>query len=1025
MRHGILFYSLLGLIALGSLGGVSAYSLFQNLCFPLANGTPCINWTGSQYEWTNISVAGDGNNYPNTLTVNQTNGNYTIQLARSGLSTLVANFTVNTTTSTGGGGISRVDLYNGTGINVTGNGTNYTIGVANLQACNAASEYSVWNGSHWLCDNDGSGTTYTFSNTDGLVNLSGSPSLVINLNLTAMDLRYTLRSVYDAFVTAIFTNVTTLQTFDNAIYTNVTALQARQTGNTTGTGIANYVARWTNGTNIGTGSITDTGSTVTINSTINLITPTNSNYESLVIFSNETSGGSNNGKIRFEGYGVNGYNKIEFNPEEATSPGSTKVLFNVHNKNWIDNATHQHFSIYTTNTTDSLVKRFDLEYNQTTSDADFSNSNLNLYDGNFAVVEGNASIGAINPALNQRLYIYEPTAGAVAMRIDRGSPNYVSFVTPSGSPSAMEVRVSSTDTPSYYMYVSDGGDYRKGDIRFAQNLYVNKNASINGSANISTVTYTPQLCLSGDCRTSWPSSGSSGGWTNTSTQTTTELRVGINTTSPNSTLHVIGNASIESSLNAANLVLTNTNAGRTVGLRIYRPAAGGLFFTTAGGTPASSQIGIETSGLVQAMPINLYSGTSGNYVHGDVTIGSNGATNQPTSYFSFTTQKTGFNTSAPNATIHVLGTANITQIHSEQICLNSDCRTVWPAAGGGSGGNMSQFVVSDGTTATTVYNNTQVTFTAGSNMVITNNGGNFTFAASVSGGSGNVSGNGTSGYVPLWNGASTQNNSRVFQNSTAINIEKGDFLVNGYSEDRTSLNYFYPQHTEFCDNTVNNGGSGGAFVAGAVSSGVISFTSSSIGQANHPCIVSILDSTTSGGGAFYSAGPNSGVRLKGGENTTVIFRTTVSAGKTNITHRFGFLDSATTAEPTDGAYMQFNISYPNSAAGNVLYAMTTNNSVRTSSAVNTTYSFANNTWYIANVALSLDGTIAYFKLYNETGNLLWNTSIGSNIPRISGRETSQKWISMQSTTDSSSTIADLDYMDFKILQPVRSVVLNG
>lgn len=775
------------------------------------NGTVCINRSGFYYNGVNLTPSADGNNYPTALTVNSTNGNYTIQLARSGLSTLVANFTVNTTSGGSGGGISRVDLNNGTGINVSGNGTNYTIGVANLQACNSVTEYSVWNGSHWLCDNDGGGTTYTFNNTDGLVNLSGSPSLIINLNLTAMDLRYTLRSVYDAFVTAItasaggWTNTSTQTTTQLRVGINNTAPNA----------------------------------TLDVTGTLTVRTPTNG-----IIQLND---GTNANAI----WGING-------------------------------------GFVGSNGFNNIVSR---------------SNGIKFYTGS--------------------------TINTMTLGTERGVIN-------------------------------------------ATNGY----------------------------------------W-------------GINNSQPNSTLHIVGNASIEHNVNTPNLIITNTNAGQTEALRINRPGVGGLFFTTAGGSPATANIGSLSSGLTQAAPIKISTASSGNYVHGDVTIGPNGGTNNPASYYSWSANKVGFNTSAPNATVHVLGTANITRILTEEICLNSDCRTAWPAGGSGSGGNMSQFTVSDGTTATTIYNNSQVTFTAGSNMVITNNGGNFTFAASVSGGSGNVSGNGTSGYLPLWNGATTQNNSRLFQNSTALALEQGDFLMNGYSADRLSLNYFYPQHTEFCDSTVNNGGSGGAFVAGAVSSGVISFTSSSIGQANHPCIVSILDSTTSGGGAFYSAGPNSGILLQGGENTTVIFRTTVSAGKVNVTHRFGFLDSATTAEPTDGAYMQFNISYPNSAAGNVLYAMTTNNSVRTSSAVNTTYSFANNTWYIANVALSLDGTIAYFKLYNETGNLLWNTSIGSNIPRSSGRETSQKWISMQSTTDSASTIAELDYMDFKILRPVRSVVLNG
>lgn len=38
------------------MSGVEAYTLYQNLCFPLSEGTPCINWTGSQYEFSGVFV---------------------------------------------------------------------------------------------------------------------------------------------------------------------------------------------------------------------------------------------------------------------------------------------------------------------------------------------------------------------------------------------------------------------------------------------------------------------------------------------------------------------------------------------------------------------------------------------------------------------------------------------------------------------------------------------------------------------------------------------------------------------------------------------------------------------------------------------------------------------------------------------------------------------------------------------------------------------------------------------------------
>lgn len=213
------------------LSGVSAYSLFQNLCFPLANGTPCINWTGSYYTFTdiNITASGDGNNYPTSLSVNQTGNDYTIVMGRNGLSDLEADFEVNATGSS-------TTLTNGTGINITGTGSPYTVSIANLEACNPVSEYSVWDGVQWSCDNDGGGTSYTFDNTDGFINISGGPAYTLNANITTFDARYVLTTIYDAFVSAIYTNttalqsaVTVLQSFDAAVYTNVTGLQSSNT----------------------------------------------------------------------------------------------------------------------------------------------------------------------------------------------------------------------------------------------------------------------------------------------------------------------------------------------------------------------------------------------------------------------------------------------------------------------------------------------------------------------------------------------------------------------------------------------------------------------------------------------------------------------------------------------------------------------------------------------------------------------------------------------------------------------------
>lgn len=77
--------------------------------------------------------------------------NYTLTCSASGTDSFLFNCT-----RSGGTNFSFVvDNYVvGIGLNVSGR----TVSVANLTACNPVTEYSVWDGSSWTCDNDGGGT---------------------------------------------------------------------------------------------------------------------------------------------------------------------------------------------------------------------------------------------------------------------------------------------------------------------------------------------------------------------------------------------------------------------------------------------------------------------------------------------------------------------------------------------------------------------------------------------------------------------------------------------------------------------------------------------------------------------------------------------------------------------------------------------------------------------------------------------------------------------------------------------------
>jgi len=110
-----------------------------------------------------------------------------------------------------------------------------------------------------------------------------------------------------------------------------------------------------------------------------------SNYEtnsskSLIINTFNVPNNPNNGLIELRGHGNYGYLKFDFKPEYDFDQ-TTKVLMQVHNKNFLDNSTHKHFSIYTTNSTNSLTKRLDLQYDVDSSNLDIRNTDLRIISG--------------------------------------------------------------------------------------------------------------------------------------------------------------------------------------------------------------------------------------------------------------------------------------------------------------------------------------------------------------------------------------------------------------------------------------------------------------------------------------------------------------------------------------------------------------------------------------------------------------------------------------------------------------------
>lgn len=132
--------------------------------------------------------------------------NYTLTCSATGTDSLLFNCT-----RFGGTNFSFVvDNYViGYGLNVSGR----TVSVANLTACNSVTEYSVWNGSHWLCDNDGGGGGGTVTSVG--INVNGSAVVNVTAEITT-----------SGNITLSFPDATVLQS-GFATATQITSLNAK------------------------------------------------------------------------------------------------------------------------------------------------------------------------------------------------------------------------------------------------------------------------------------------------------------------------------------------------------------------------------------------------------------------------------------------------------------------------------------------------------------------------------------------------------------------------------------------------------------------------------------------------------------------------------------------------------------------------------------------------------------------------------------------------------------------------------
>jgi hypothetical protein len=165
------------------------------------------------------------------------------------------------------------------------------------------------------------------------------------------------------------------------------------------------------------------------------------------------------------------------------------------------------------------------------------------------------------------------------------------------------------------------------------------------------------------------------------------------------------------------------------------------------------------------------------------------------------------------------------------------------------------------------------------------------------------------------------------------------------------------------------------------------------GIANHPGIVRVTTSTTTNSGWQWTTDLTQ-ILLSGGEESEFVFMLNAT---TNSTFRMGFLDSQSSTEPTDGAWI--------SIIGTTLRGYCKNNAGPTSTA--STYTVSTATWYRGYISVNSDASTVTFSLYNASGTQLWTDTVSANIP--TARTTGHGIVGTNSGT-SAISLYDIDFM---------------
>jgi hypothetical protein len=193
----------------------------------------------------------------------------------------------------------------------------------------------------------------------------------------------------------------------------------------------------------------------------------------------------------------------------------------------------------------------------------------------------------------------------------------------------------------------------------------------------------------------------------------------------------------------------------------------------------------------------------------------------------------------------------------------------------------------------------------------------------------------------------------------------------------------------------------------ALSSGT---AAAATGDANHPGVITMSDSTTANGGYRFMTDTSAFLIAGGEEYNFIIYSNGVRSGQS---FRLGFMDStAIQTQPTDGVWFQST----SNGSTTTLLGRCKNNAGP--SDTGTAYTLTANTWYRCRCVINSNATLVTFTIYNNTGQV-WQQTVSSNIPTAAGRETGFGIICGETSTDAAAVIVGWDYVKLEIVRSIN------